>query len=342
MDSAQATQTVTLFLVTTVYNGGNRLQRTLDSLLEQTSASFVHYIYEDGSPKPSDAIIQDYILKVKVRKDPYKVIFEHGIKNIGVDAAHQHCFSLCQGTHFMSLDQGDYVTKDFVEKSIGIITKHPGYGWYHFNSISYDEKNGLWKRPDSVSFKSKELKRPDQLPNFLSNRNFFFHHFLTDYAAYRKINPDFFIQDGHSNGGLWYDAQIIFEMLANYQSMYFVQDPLSRVLQDPHSVATSGKYDEATKRQNELFLLKKLSFPEERIAFIQDYMSFLDNSLAIKKLALNGQKSQAVQTYRNCLDFMAKYHLPSFYFVDKKRAHFFASCAKNPLLLASYKKVRHC
>jgi hypothetical protein len=89
-------------------------------------------------------------------------------------------------------------------------------------------------------------------------------------------------------------------------------------------------------------LLHQLKYPNDRICFIEDYQHFLDAVLSIKKLCLSGQKKEAVSVYQDCRRFMKEHRLPSNYFVYRNRAHFFYRCAKNPLLLRLYRKLKHC
>ncbi|OPZ24668.1 MAG: Glycosyl transferase family 2 [bacterium ADurb.BinA186] len=331
-----------LFLITTIYGHRDRLERTLQSVLEQTSADFVHYIYDDAGPENCDDVIETYRKKALERHTPFNVIYEKGQANLGVDGAHQRAFSLCTCPYFMWLDVGDYLDPAFIANALKEVQKHPECSFFHFNDRSYDETSGVWKKPTSAQFKMKELAREDQLPNFLGNANIYFHHFIVKFQDYKSINPSLFIQDGRKNGGLWYDAQIVFEMVCANQKMHFVKKPLSFVFQDPHSVATFGKYDEALKRENEMALLRQLKCPSERIQFIEDYQRFLDAALSVKKLCLSGQKKEAVSVYQGCRRFMKDHHLPSHYFVYRDRAHFFFRCAKNPLLLKVYRKLKHC
>jgi GT2 family glycosyltransferase len=189
-----------LFLITTIYGHRDRLERTLNSVLQQTSGNFIHYIYDDVGPENCDEVVEAYRKAASERPIPFTVIYEKGKVNLGVDGAHQRAFSLCTCPYFMWLDVGDYLDPAFIENALKEVPKHLECSFFHFNTRSYDEAHGLSKKPTSAQFKMKELAREDQLPNFLGNANIYYHHFVVNFHDYKQINPSLFIQDGRKNG----------------------------------------------------------------------------------------------------------------------------------------------
>ena len=333
-------QLITIFLVTSVYNGGERLKKTLGSVAAQTNCNFVHYIYDDGSPCPSDEIIKNYCQQVKKRTHPYEVIYEKGFPNIGVDAAHRHCFQKCSGTHICWLDQGDTLDPHFIEILTKDIQKHSDCTWFHINSVSQDLQGEVSKKPDSASFHIKNLSQKDQKPFVYSGHDFFYHLFVVNFSALIAHNPSLLIEDGHQNGGFFYDAQIALIMATANEKMFFEKRALTQILIDPKSVATSFQWDPQKMRQAAIRILTTLNFPKTDVTFYQDFQKFVEDSLSLKTLALSHQKMKAKITWTNLRSFMKAHNFPSYYFVYRKRAHFFYRCSQDPLLLAFYRRLK--
>ena len=224
-----------LLIVTTFYNEEERLQQTLNNMLEQSDTDFVHLIIDDGSTiNRADKIVEEYISKCK-----HKVIFEKH-KNAGINMVHMQAFQRTTEfncTHFMWLDCGDGLQKNAVQIINKQIERRPEF-WFHLDGYYVSEKNSKKIRMSSRSYRPY-LKKKDQFIPFCFSISTY-GHFVIPYDIYKKFNPEFGMVDG-----FYYDAQIIGALSLNGCPHYFINQPLSIIEDDCHfsvSNATSSSY----------------------------------------------------------------------------------------------------
>jgi len=98
-----------LSVIVPVYNGEKYLEKTLDSLVEQTTEEFEVIIVDDGSTDSTPEIIKRYC-------DEYVDFFCINIAHSGVYAARNAALPRARGEYLLFLDCGDMLTFDSVEK----------------------------------------------------------------------------------------------------------------------------------------------------------------------------------------------------------------------------------
>ena len=213
-----------LLIVTTFYNEKERLKLTLDNMLCQKSANFVHLLIDDGSTKNfSDEIVRDYMKQSK-----HPVIFEKH-DNAGINEVHMRAFKRTAEfgcSHFMWLDCGDGLNENSVEEINNIIECEPS-SWLHLDGFYISEKDNRKVRMSTKTY-LPYLKKSDQFLPFCFSISTY-GHFVVPYEIYSKFNPAFELVEG-----FYYDAQIIGALSLNNCPHYFVKKPLSFIEDDRH------------------------------------------------------------------------------------------------------------
>ena len=107
---------IEISVVIPVYNTGEMLQETIDSVLSQTYNEFELIIVDDGSTDEVTAEILD-----RQRDERIRIIHQ---KNAGVAAARNQGFALAQGKHIAFLDHDDLFLPDKLAESLKIFRQH--------------------------------------------------------------------------------------------------------------------------------------------------------------------------------------------------------------------------
>lgn len=94
-----------LSVVVPIYNGEQKLNRCIQSILNQTYDNFELILIDDGSVDKTAVICDEYAL------NDHRVIVKH-IQNSGVSAARNLGIDLSRGQYLMFIDADDYIEKD--------------------------------------------------------------------------------------------------------------------------------------------------------------------------------------------------------------------------------------
>jgi len=333
-------QPVTFFIITTLYNSSATLKVTLDSLLHQTNSNFVHYLYDDGSPEPSDSMIQDYLAAVSKLPHPYRVIYERGSHNLGVDLAHQVAFRKISCPYFLWLDSGDYLKANFFAIATKAISQHPDCSLFNTNRYTY--------RPEAVEHRSagsylsqSVLRQEDQLPNFIFGEDFLFSEMIIKTAAFKEVNPNDVILNGKEWGGLYYDDQIFYAMFLSGCKSHYISQPISYKLDDPKSASKVNPLSGDLALKGLIHYVTLLNFPEVQKQRLRDCLSLRELILSVEGLVLQNKTAEAIEAYRSIKPLMIKQNLPTTYFLRKARTKRFYFLARHPFFLHLYRRYRH-
>ena len=219
--------TAKLLIVTTFNNEKERLQYTLENMLQQQSVDFVHLLIDDGSTNSaSDEIVGAYIKKSKCT-----VCFEKH-PNAGINEVHMRAFERTEEfgcSHFMWLDCGDGLREDAVSIVNDIINKTPDV-WLHLDGYYLSDKKVKMSSRSYLPY----LKKADQFIPFCFSVSTY-GHFVIPFKVISKFNPAFKLVDG-----FYYDAQIIGALSLNSCPQRFVCAPLSRIQDDRHFSVTNS------------------------------------------------------------------------------------------------------
>lgn len=305
-------------------------------MLSQTCGNLVHYIYDDGSPENPDALVAQYIEAAKHRAHPYKVIYEKGAKNLGVDLAHQHCFQKMSGTFFTWLDSGDYLDPHFFEAIAKASKKHPDRTWFKTDFYYYDNQGVEAKTGVCQTMSKRNLRRKDQLPNDMFGRDVIYSPGAYSVSAFNKMNPSCLILDAKTTEAPFYDIQIFREFALSREPMLYINKPLSFCLKDPHSASKNNKTRHNDINKGMIDVLSAIGFSKERIAFCHDYYALKTTIQDIENFCFQNRPNDSIAAYKRTLQFLQDHHLPSYYFINKKRYLRFVFFAKHPWLLKLY------
>ena len=121
-----------------IYNCGDTLGKSIDSILAQTYKDWELIMCDDGS------IDNTYEVACAYRdKYPDKIILIRNEKNLGLQKTLNKCLGYATGEYIARQDGDDYSKSDRLEKEIGVLTNCAEYALVSSNMILADE-NGEW------------------------------------------------------------------------------------------------------------------------------------------------------------------------------------------------------
>lgn len=120
-----------------LYNGGEYLQQTVQSVLNQTYQNFEFLIINDCSTDDSLSILESFHdERIKVHTN---------VKNLGQTPSLNVGLKLAQGDYFARMDGDDLALPQWLEAQLDYIQKHPRYSVVSSYAFAIDEKNRIKK-----------------------------------------------------------------------------------------------------------------------------------------------------------------------------------------------------
>lgn len=120
-----------------VYNGAHRMDKSIQSIINQTFKDWEFIICDDGSSDGSFEKLQEY-----AKKDT-RVIAIKNPKNAGLAQTLNNCLSVAKGQYIARMDDDDYSYPDRLEKEVSFLDTHPEYDIVAGGRKMVDEK-GIW------------------------------------------------------------------------------------------------------------------------------------------------------------------------------------------------------
>ena len=120
-----------------VYNGCNRLDRSIQSIMNQSYADWEFVICDDGSSDESYAKLQEW-----AEKDSRIVLLKNA-HNLGLAKTLNNCLEAAKGKYIARMDDDDYSHPDRLEKEVVFLDEHPEYAIVATGRNMVDE-NGIW------------------------------------------------------------------------------------------------------------------------------------------------------------------------------------------------------
>lgn len=139
-----------------VYNITDRpvLEKSINSILNQTFTDFEFIICDDGSNDNTLDIVKD------ICRDDKRVIFLKNEKNMGLAYVLNKCLENAKGEYIARMDSDDESALNRFEKQVEFLDSHPDYGVVSSNANVFDDTS-IWGE-----FKySEEIKKEDFLMN---------------------------------------------------------------------------------------------------------------------------------------------------------------------------------
>ncbi len=106
-------------VIMAVYNCGELVRTSIDSILAQTYTNWKFIICNDCSTDNTVEIIEEYAAKY-----PDKFLIIHNEKNSRLAASLNHCLKYADGEFIARMDGDDYVAPDRFEKQVNFLKTH--------------------------------------------------------------------------------------------------------------------------------------------------------------------------------------------------------------------------
>ena len=120
-----------------VYNGGKRVSRAIESILNQTFTDFEFIICDDGSIDNSVEIVKEFAAKdnrIKLLQNP---------KNLGLAQTLNNCLNVASGEYIARMDDDDISHPERFSKQVAFLDSNPKYAIVGTSRNMYDD-NGIW------------------------------------------------------------------------------------------------------------------------------------------------------------------------------------------------------
>lgn len=134
-----------------VYNSEKTIERSINSILNQTFKDWIFIICDDGS---SDNTFE--ILKKYENKYPSKFKILKNDKNRGLTYSLNHCLKYVSTEFVARMDGDDISLPERLSKQVKFLDAHSEYGFVGTSIERFDE-NGVWKRCKSIEEPQKNI-----------------------------------------------------------------------------------------------------------------------------------------------------------------------------------------
>ncbi len=142
-----------------VYNGENFLEKTLDSLLEQTFQDFEIIISDNASTDKTEEICRKYA-------DKYDCIrYYRQEKNLGAAPNYNYVFEVSRGKYFKWAAHDDLCAPTYLERCVAILEDNPSVVLAYPRSIYINEYDQPLENQDYESLEDDPLNLPFLTPN---------------------------------------------------------------------------------------------------------------------------------------------------------------------------------
>lgn len=126
-----------------VYNCANTVEKSIDSIVDQTFTDWEFIICDDGSKDNTAAVVQAY-----AEREP-RIKFIQNDRNHGLSYTLNHCLSVATGEYCARMDGDDLCDPTRFQKQIDFLEQHPEYGFVSCRMTRFDE-NGTYDVPEYI------------------------------------------------------------------------------------------------------------------------------------------------------------------------------------------------
>ena len=128
-------------IIVPCYNQGNYLNDSLQSVLNQTHASWECIIVDDGSTDETKDIASKWVEKDSRFKYVYK-------SNEGLCAARNSGIIIATGDYILPLDADDKISENYIKLALLEFEKNNNLKVVYCNALKFGLINEKWKLPD--------------------------------------------------------------------------------------------------------------------------------------------------------------------------------------------------
>lgn len=173
-------------IIMPVYNAGQYLTDSIQSILSQTFKDFEFIIIDDGSTDKSIDVIQSFQDK--------RILLMLNEKNLGITATLNKGLSVAKGKFICRMDADDIAVNTRLERQINFLQNHPSISIIGSRATLIDEKGNIIGE-ETVPQNPKEINRIKFIHNPFIHATVIFRKILVDkygmYDSRRKHNEDY-------------------------------------------------------------------------------------------------------------------------------------------------------
>lgn len=221
-----------LSIIIPAYNVENHIQRTLHSIISQTTKQFELIVVDDGSTDGTYNLVKEILREEQ--EINYKIITK---ENGGVSSARNKGLTEASGEYVMFLDADDYIADNLVEKVYySLESQLIDVIFWRYNTIKED-KTLLKNYFNTKEYVSKSATGIEILIKILIDRKIWI---CTGSAAFRKeLLKEYQLkyEEGCSNGE---DQEFTFKVLSRAKSIFFIDEDLTYYLKREGSISSSN------------------------------------------------------------------------------------------------------
>lgn len=225
-----------------VYNCESTVNKSIDSIINQTFTDWEFIICDDGSKDKTYKIIQEIS-----KKEP-RIVLVKNDRNRGLSYSLNHCLKVAKGTYCARMDGDDLCDPLRFEKQVEFLNNNDKYDFVSTTMTRFDEQ-GTYRIPDSVESYSPTKK------DFIKGSPFCHAPVMIRRSAYDAVNG---YRDIPQTLGVE-DYDLWFRLYAKGYRGYVLQEPLYHMF-DGRGAAKRRTFkrrlNEAWVRKNGYKLLK--------------------------------------------------------------------------------------
>ena len=144
------------------YNESNRIEKSINSVLNQTYKNFEFIIINDCSTDQTDKLIK------KIQLNDKRIIIINNNVNLGLTKSLNKGIGLCKGKYIARIDPDDNIYNNRLKKQLNFLEQNPDYSMVGAQRLIIDKiNNNKWK--DRLPTSSNDIKKNAII------RNPFFH-----------------------------------------------------------------------------------------------------------------------------------------------------------------------
>lgn len=130
-----------------VYNGFGRMDRSIQSIINQTYKDWEFIICDDGSTDDTYMKLQEYAALDN------RIVVLKNAHNSGLAQSLNNCLSVAKGEYVARMDDDDYSHSERLEKEVYFLNQHPEYAIVATGRNMVDE-SGVWGQDTFVGERS--------------------------------------------------------------------------------------------------------------------------------------------------------------------------------------------
>lgn len=134
-----------------VYNCEDTVEKSIQSIVDQTFTDWEFIICDDGSTDDTVKIVKEF-----AKREP-RIVFIKNDRNRGLSYTLNHCLKVAQGEYCARMDGDDLCDATRLEKQVHFLEEHSKYGFVSTRMTRFDEE-GTYHIPEYIESYSPTKK----------------------------------------------------------------------------------------------------------------------------------------------------------------------------------------